>query len=78
MDETSVYSKNQRNKKIETNVNIVRYGDAEQLIQFKTLIVKDQLSHMRTHQCRSHNLKPGSTTLSLKGIPEKQTVHYMG
>ena len=43
MDETSVYSKNQRNKKIETNVNIVRYGGAGQLIQFKTLIVKDQV-----------------------------------
>ena len=46
MDETSVYSKNQRNKKIETNVNIVRYGGAGQLIQFKTLIVKDQVSQM--------------------------------
>ena len=69
--------KNQRNKKIETTVNILRYGGAGQIIQFKTVIVKDHFSQMRTRQCRSHNLKPGSTTHSLKGIPEKQTVHYM-
>ena len=41
MDETSVYSKNQRNKKIERNVNIVRSGGAGQIIQPKTLIVKN-------------------------------------